>query len=435
MRKQVKTAGRRRIVSWGAALVLLASAVIGLSACRQLAPAASEKKSVTILGQFSPEETARFEESLLPFEKETGIDVVYESADNFTSLLTLRISAFNAPDLAVLPQPGLMADLARADLLVPLTDDVIDTQALRASYSDDWLALGSVDDVLYGLWYRVSVKSLVWYRPTAFEQKGYDIPQTWAELVALSNEIVADGGTPWCIGLESGSASGWPGTDWIEDLLLRNAGPETYSQWISHELPFNSPPVIGAFNEFGKVLRNPKYVEGGPAKTVSTPYGESATGLFGNPPDCYLHRQANFVASYFPEDKRPRVDYDVFPLPGIKPEFGTPILVAGDAIALLNKTPEAIALINYLATPEPHEIWANLGGFISPHQQVPTSAYSDLVDQNIAQILLDAETIRFDASDMMPGAVGTGSFWTGIIDFAKGQPAEAVTKRIDESWP
>ena len=434
MRKQVEKAGRKCVLRWGkVTLTLLTGAVIGLSACSQSVSTSGEK-SVTILGQFSPEETARFEESLLPFEEETGIDVVYESADNFTSLLKMRISSFNAPDLAVLPQPGLMADLARADLLVPLTD-VMDTQALRASYSDDWQALGSVDGALYGLWYRVSVKSLVWYRPTAFEAKGYDIPQTWGELSALSKEIVADGGTPWCIGLESGAASGWPGTDWVEDILLRSSGPESYSQWISHELPFNSPPVIDAFNQFGQVLRNPKYVEGGAAKAVATPYGEAATGILSNPPDCYLHRQANFASSYFPEDKRPRVDYDVFPLPGIKEEFGTPILVAGDAIVLLNETPEAIALINYLATPEPHEIWASLGGFISPHQQVPISTYSDLVDQNIAQILIDAETIRFDASDMMPGAVGTGSFWTGMMEFAKGRPAEAVAKDIDETWP
>ena len=434
MRKRIKRAGRKHVLRFsGIAIVLFASAVIGLSACSQSEPTAGEK-SVTILGQFSPEETARFEESLRPFEARTGIDVVYESADNFTSLLRMRISSFNAPDLAVLPQPGLMADLARADLLVPLTE-VMDTQALRVSYSDDWLALGSVDEVLYGLWFRVSVKSLVWYRPTAFEAKGYDIPQTWAELSALSKEIVADGGTPWCIGLESGAASGWPGTDWVEDILLRSSGPESYSQWISHELPFNSPPVINAFNQFGQVLRNPEYVEGGPAKVVTTPYGESATGILSDPPACYLHKQANFVSSYFPEDERPRVDYDVFPLPGIKEEFGTPILVAGDAVVLLNETPEAIALINYLATPEPHKIWASLGGFISPHQQVPTSTYSDLVDQNIAQILLDAETIRFDASDMMPGAVGTGSFWTGMMNFAKGRPAEAVAKDIDETWP
>ena len=427
----------KRFFRWLLGLGLGAGVLFGLSSCSNLAlktTAETTAKTVTILGQFSAEDAVKFEASVVPFEEETGIDVVYETADNFTSLLRMRISAFNAPDLAVLPQPGLMADLAQAGLLVPLTE-AIDSRQLNASYSDDWLDLGAVDDELYGLWYRVSVKSLVWYRPATFEAKGYDIPQTWAALSALSDRIVADGGTPWCIGFESGGASGWPGTDWVEDILLRTAGPETYSQWISHQLPFNAPPVVNAFDEFGKILRKPKYVNGGANKVATTAYSEAGLGILNNPPDCYMHRQGNFIASFFPEDKQPRVDYDVFPLPGIRETFGTPILVAGDAIVLMNKTAESVALMQYLATPEPHEIWADLGGFISPHQQVPASAYSDLVAQNIVQILADADTIRFDGSDMMPSDVGTGTFWSGMIDFANGKSAEAVTKEIDENWP
>ena len=311
---------------------------LGLAGCSQLvgqSASTAELKRVTVLGQFASEDTAKFERSLLPFEEEMGIDVVYESADNFTSLLGMRIASYNAPDLAILPQPGLMADLARDDLLVPLTD-VMETQSLRSSYSDAWLDLGMVDKVPYGLWYRISAKSLVWYRPTAFETKGYDIPQTWAELIALSDKIVADGGTPWCIGLESGAASGWPGTDWVEDILLRTAGPETYRQWISHQLPFDSPQVISAFDQFDKILKNPKYLKGGAAKATTTAYGESVLGIFSSPPDCYMHRQGNFVASFFPEGKQPKVDYDVFPLPGINPAFGTPMLVAGDVVVIGN---------------------------------------------------------------------------------------------------
>ena len=433
---------RRKNVSFciTTALGLSLAAIAALASCTKplnlnsSSSDAGDRKTVTIMGQFSEEDAAKFQASLAPFEKRNNIDVIYESADNFTSLLPMRISAFNAPDLAVLPQPGLMADLARAGLLVPLTD-VIKTQSLRTAYSDDWLSLGTVDEVPYGLWYRASVKSLVWYQPTAFEAKGYDIPTTWPELIALSDRIVADGGTPWCIGFESGSASGWPGTDWIEDILLRTAGPETYRQWVDHQLPFNAPQILNAFEEFGKILKKPKYVAGGAKQVATISYSESALGIFGDNPECYLHRQGSFISSFFPKDKQPRVDYDVFPLPGIKETFGTPILVAGDAIVLLNKTPETTALIQYLATPEPHKIWAKLGGFISPHKQVPTSAYSDLVTQNIAQILADADTIRFDASDMMPSAVGTETFWTGMLDFAEGKSAETVTKEVDSSWP
>lgn len=426
-------------------LAIAAGSLLSLASCNQLSSATTsiatsaattddETKTVTILGQFSGEQQAHFEASIAPFEDATGIDVIYESTDKFNTLLSLRIVAYNTPDLVVLPQPGLMADLARDGLLVPLTD-ILETKALRISYADAWLDLGTVDNVPYGLWYRASVKSLVWYRPTAFETKGYDIPRTWAELTALSDRIVAEGGTPWCIGFESGAASGWPGTDWMEDILLRTSGPEAYRQWISHELPFNSPPVLNAFNEFGKILRNPKYVSGGIQKTLATSYQDSSLGIFQDPPECYMHRQGNFIASSFPEEKIPRIDYDVFLLPEMNEQFGAPLLVAGDAIAMFHHTPASEAFIKYMATPKPHEIGASLGGFISPQKQVSVEAYPDLVSANIAQILKDAEVISFDASDLMPGYVGTNAFWGGILDFANGKSAEDVAKTIDNSWP
>ncbi|NJM97696.1 MAG: carbohydrate ABC transporter substrate-binding protein [Phormidesmis sp. RL_2_1] len=412
--------------------IVLGSALL-LAGCNSNQPAATEN-TVTVLGVIVGEQQDKLEQALAPFEAETGIDVIYEGTDAFATLLPVRVESGDAPDLAMFPQPGLMSDFARAGQLIPLTD-FIDSTTLQAAYPDTWLDLGTVDDQPYAIWYRASVKSLVWYSPPAFEAKGYDIPQTWRELIALSDKMVADGATPWCIGLESGDATGWPGTDWVEDIMLRTAGPEAYSQWISHELPFNSPEVINAFNEFGKVLLNAEYVNGGAIGAVSTPFGDAPQGLFNDPPSCYLHRQANFVSTFFPDDKAPKVDYDIFPLPAIDEKFGTPILVAGDAFAMFNDTPEARALMAYLATPTPHEIWAGLGGFISPHKQVAPEVYPDPVSQNIAQILADAEVIRFDGSDMMPGAVGTGTFWSGIIDFAVGEDAAEVTKTIDASWP
>jgi len=404
-----------------------------LSGCNG-ASTESAENTVTVLGVVVGEQQEKLEQALAPFEEETGIEVIYEGTDAFATLLPVRVESGDAPDLAMFPQPGLLADFARAGQLVAL-DSFIDTSTLRAAYPDTWIELGSVDDEAYGIWYRASVKSLVWYRPTAFEAQGYDIPTTWEEMIALSDEIAADGATPWCIGLESGNATGWPGTDWVEDIMLRTAGPEAYQQWVENELPFDSPEVINAFDEFGSILLNPDYVNGGAVGAISTPFGDSPQGIFNEPPNCYLHRQANFIDTFFPEGKEPKVDYDVFPLPAIDSRFGTPILVAGDAFGMFNDTPEARALMQYLATPQPHEIWAGLGGFISPHKQVSTDAYPDIVSQKIAQILADADVVRFDGSDMMPGAVGTGTFWSGIVDFAVGEPAENVTKTIDDSWP
>ncbi|MEO0808739.1 MAG: ABC transporter substrate-binding protein [Cyanobacteria bacterium J06643_4] len=405
-----------------------------LSGCGGSADPETEANTVTILGVVVGEQQEKLEAALAPFEEETGIEVVYEGTDAFATLLPVRVESGDAPDLAMFPQPGLMTDFAKAGQLIPLSS-FIDSATLEAAYPDTWLALGTVDDEAYAIWYRASVKSLVWYQPAAFEVQGYEIPTTWKELNDLSDKMAADGTTPWCLGLESGDATGWPGTDWVEDIMLRTAGPEKYDQWVNNEIPFNAPEVQAAFNEFGKVLLNPKYVNGGAVGAVSTPFGDSPKGLFNDPPSCYMHRQANFIATFLPEEKSPGSDYDVFALPEINSQYGTPILVSGDAFGMFNDTPAARQLMEYLATPTPHEIWAGLGGFISPHKSVGAEAYPDPVSQKIAQILADAETIRFDGSDMMPGAVGTGTFWSGVVDFAVGESAEDVTEVIEASWP
>ena len=390
--------------------------------------------TVTVLGVVVGEQQDKLEQALAPFEAETGIDVVYEGTDAFATLLPVRVESGDAPDIAMFPQPGLMADFARAGQLAPITE-FMEEPALTEAYPDTWLDLGTIDGTLYGLWYRASVKSLVWYSPAAFEAAGYEIPKTWDEMTALSDQIVADGSTPWCLGLESGDATGWPGTDWVEDIMLRTAGPEVYDQWINHEIAFDDPAVNAAFDTFGDVVLNPDYVVGGSLGAISTSLGVSPSGLFGDDPTCYLHRQANFIANFFPEDITLGEDVDVFLLPGIDPAYGTPVLVAGDVFGMFNNTPEAQALMEYIATSEPHEIGAGLGGFLSPHQQVSPEAYPDPVSQKQAEFLTTAETIRFDGSDLMPGVVGTGTFWSGVIDYVAGTPVDDVLSDIEQSWP
>lgn len=412
---------------------LSAVLLLFLSGCSQT-PTDSTEQTVTILGVVTDEQQVSLEASLVPFEEATGIDVIYEGTDDFANVLPERVAAGNAPDLAMFPQPGLMAKFAEAGELVPIAN-FLESGTLQAAYNDAWIDLGTFDNETYAIWFRASVKSLVWYSPTAFEAKAYEIPQTWPELIALSDRIVKDGETPWCLGLESGSATGWPATDWIEDIMLRTAGPEAYSQWIDHRLPFSSPQVVRAFDEFGKILRSPQYIDGGADNTVTTAFNEAPDGLFNNPPDCYLHKQASFITEFFQEGKIPRSDYDVFPLPGIDDRFGTPILVAGDAFGMFNETPEARALMAYLVTPTPHEVWATRGGFISPHRQISSDVYPDAVSQKIALILANADVVQFDGSDMMPSKVGTGTFWSGMVDFAKGASTTEVTKEIDASWP
>ena len=332
------------------------------------------------------------------------------------------------------PQPGLMTDFAKEGKLVPL-ENFIDQAKLQEAYSDDWLKLATVNDKIYGVWYRASVKSLVWYSPKAFQEAGYEIPQTWDEMIALSNKIVADGKVPWCLGMESGDATGWVGTDWVEDIMLRTAGGEVYDQWVTHQIAFNDARVKNSVEKFGEIALNKKYVVGGKVGVISTPFGDSPNPLFDNPPGCYLHRQANFIASFFPENIELSKDVDIFPLPPIKAELGNPVLVAGDVFAVFNDTPEARKLMEYLDSKKPHEIWASLGGYISPHKQVGLDVYPNQMTKRQAEILLNADVVRFDGSDMMPGAVGTGTFWSGMVDYVGGTEVDTVLEDIEASWP
>ncbi|MEL7224884.1 MAG: ABC transporter substrate-binding protein, partial [Cyanobacteria bacterium J06576_12] len=268
-------------------LVLGLLALLFLGGCNQAdEPSASEPEAapagsntVTILGVIVGEQQAKLEAALAPFEEETGIDVIYEGTDAFTTLLPVRVDSGDSPDIAMFPQPGLMRSLAEEGALVPVTE-VLSREELQAYYPDSWIELSTVNDSIYGIWYRSAVKSLVWYNPKEFAAAGYEPVQTWDELIALSNQMVADGANPWCLGMESGNASGWPGTDWVEDIVLRTAGPEFYEQWVQHEVPFNSPEVQEAFDYFGEIAKTPEYLYGGQTGALSIPWGDSISGLF-----------------------------------------------------------------------------------------------------------------------------------------------------------
>ncbi|MFK8185176.1 MAG: ABC transporter substrate-binding protein [Phormidesmis sp.] len=390
--------------------------------------------TVTVLGVFVGEQQARLEEAIAPFEAETGIDVIYEGTDAFTTLLPVRIDSGDPPDIAMFPQPGLMKSLAAEGALVPL-DDFLSRAALNAYYPESWIDLSTVNNKIYGVWYRSAVKSLVWYVPAQFEKRGYDIPKTWEELTALSNQMIAAGETPWCIGLESGNASGWPATDWIEEILLRTAGPDFYEQWVNHEVPFDSPEVQTAFEYFGDIVRSPGSVWGGKTGALSISWGEAPTGLFAQEPKCFMHRQGNFIANFFPDDVVLGEDVTFFQTPDINPDYSNALLVGGDIFAMLQDTPAARKFMAYMASPTPHEIWAARGDFLSPNKQVDLGLYPNDITRQQAELLTSADVVQFDGSDAMPGAVGTGTFWTEAMNFVAGSSAKQVTEQIEYYWP
>ncbi len=397
-------------------------------------------EQITIFGPWLGPDQQLVESVLAYFAEATGADVRYTGSDSFEQQIVVDLEAGSAPNIAIFPQPGLASDMAKRGFLVDLGGD--NAAWLKENYAagQSWVDLGTYagkdgNKAFYGFPFKTDLKSLVWYSPENFEDAGYEIPKSMEELKALTEKIVADGGTPWCIGLGSGAATGWPATDWVEDLMLRTASPEDYDKWVSNEMKFDDPIVVNAINEFGWFAKNDKFVAGGTGAVASTDFRDSPKGLFSSPPQCYMHRQASFIPSFFPEGTSVGEDVDFFYFPSYAgKDLGNPVLGAGTTFAITKDSKAARAFIEFLKSPIAHEIWMAQKGFLTPHKGVNTEVFTDPTVRKMNDILLQATTFRFDGSDLMPGAIGAGAFWTGMVDFVGGKSAEEVAKSIQTSW-
>jgi len=398
------------------------------------------EQTLTIAGPWLTDDEDSFEMVIDHFEKATGATVNYAGSDSFEQQIVIDIKAGSPPDLAAFPQPGLAANMAASGGLVPLGDDAANWVRDHYAAGQSWVDLGTMkdkagEDQFYGIFYNVNLKSLVWYAPENFEDAGYEVPESLEDLFALNDQIVADGGTPWCIGLGSGDATGWPATDWVEDIMLRSYAPDVYDRWVTNEMPFNDPKVVAALETFGKFAKNDKYVEGGSKAVGSIDFRDSPKGLFDIPPKCYMHRQASFITAFFPDSVQVGQDADFFYFPSYaSKDLGNPVLGGGTMMAITKDGPAARAFMEYLEHPKSHEIWMADGAFLTPHKGVSLDAYATPTLRKQGEILLNATTFRFDGSDLMPGAIGAGAFWTGMVDFVSGASAEDVADHIQESW-
>jgi alpha-glucoside transport system substrate-binding protein len=362
-----------------------------------------------------------------------------EGSDTFEQDIQVRGQA-GTLDVILLAQPGALPGLVQSAHAVSLEDMGYDIGQLEATFGKPFMDLGVVNGQHYGLPTNINLKSMIWYPKDDFDKAGYKIPQTWDDLMALSDQIASDGGTPWCVGFESGTATGWPATDWMEDIMLRTAGPDVYDQWYKHEIPFNDPSVQHAGELLGDVMFHPGWVLGGADKTPSIAFGDAPLPMFDNPPGCWLHRQASFINAFFPTDVKSGVDYDWFPFPSIDTEGGP--LFAGELAMVFRNAPEVKDFLDkFMGT----DVQCAMGGIqtssrISPNADVPSSCYWNDILKQSAEVLkegLQAGTARFDASDLMPAAVGSGSFWTGMVDYMKNGPdsLKGVLDDIEASWP
>lgn len=398
-------------------------------------------QTLTIFGPWRGEDEALFQSVLAYFADATGVNVRYSSSENYEQQIVIDTQAGSPPNIAILPQPGLLADLAAKGFLVPLGDDTAKWVEENYGAGKSWVDLGSYkgkdgNKAYFAFPFKADVKSLVWYVPENFEEAGYKVPESMEDLLKLTDQIVADGGTPWCIGLGSGGATGWPATDWVEDLMLRTQPLDVYQKWTTNEVKFTDPAVVAAINEFGKFAKNEKYVSGGVAAVASTDFRDSPKGLFDIPPKCYLHHQASFIPSFFPEGTKVGTDADFFYMPtyASKPDLGKPVLGAGTLVTITKEAPAAKAFVQFLQTPIAHEVWMAQSSFLTPYKGVNVETYANEQMKRQGEILTTATTFGFDGSDLMPGKIGAGAFWTGMIDFVGGKSADQVAADIQKAW-
>ena len=398
----------------------------------------SGKEVDVYAGIVTPEDTA-YMDSYKPFEECTGAKINYVGDKAFETQILVRAKAGNPPDIAIVPQPGLLTQLVATGAAVEAPQAVADN--VDKFWSADWKGYATVDGKFYGAPSGASMKSLVWYSPSEFADAGYEIPTTLDELMSLTDKMVADGKVPWCAGIGSGEATGWPITDWMEDFMLRLSGPDVYDQWVTHEIPFNAAEPTKALDAVGEYLKNPKFVNGGLGDVqsiASTTFQDGGLPILDG--TCSLHRQASFYAANFPEGTKVAEDGDVFAfyLPGVTADE-KPVLGGGEFNVAFADRPEVAAFQTYLST----DTWANnkvantpAGGWISANKGMDAAKLTSPIDKLAATILQDPNAIfRFDGSDMMPAAIGSNAFWKQSTNWITGQSTKDTVDNIEAAWP
>jgi alpha-glucoside transport system substrate-binding protein len=374
--------------------------------------------TVDVLNVWGGEEQDSFKAVVAPFTKTNNIAVNVESTRDLDATLTSRIRGGNPPDIAILPNPGKMQQLAKQGKLVRL-DTFLDMSKLRSDYASSWIDLGTYNGGFYALFYKAANKGTIWYSPNQFNMLGIQSPATWPDLSALSDKIASSGKYPWSMGVESGAASGWPAADWVAEIYLNQSGPDAYDQWVGHKIPWTHSSIKSAFQSFGQIVGGKHYINGAPKSVLATGFQDASYAPFTSPPQSYMYYLGDFAAGFitgqFPKAK-PGADFNFFPFPTINKQYQGAVTGGADVVVAMRDTEAVRKLIAYLATADAQTIWVKRGGFTSLNKSVDLTAYPNPVAQASAKMLTSTTTFRFGAGDLMPPAVQQ-AFWKGLLTF------------------
>jgi alpha-glucoside transport system substrate-binding protein len=390
------------------------------------------------------------------YNETTGSDIQFTGSDDFESQLRIRVDGGDPPAVAFTPQPGTICSFAEEGALVSLEEMGFDIAQMEEDHSAYWMGLGECDDGQhYGIPWFPNYKSIVFYHEPTFEEMGYEIPETYEDMVALSQQIVDDGMTPWCMGFESGGATGWPGTDWIEDIVVRQSGAEVYEQWYNHEIPFNDPAIVSAFDTFAEIFKADGFVLGGAENVAGVAFSDSPGPLFSDPPGCLMLKQGSFIANFFVDqpdyEEGDEQNIKTFPFPSIDGNVGA--MGGGDTLIVFDGSGDIPDVIRDWISPDWQCTLASPnGGGIAPYgghgvdgverlpgnKNVDPNCYDTEQSQSFATAVteaLAANTFVFDASDLMDPAVGQGTFWEAMVDWSRSASSQEVADRVEATWP
>ena len=408
----------------------------GCSAFQQYA--GHSGKTVTIFGSILSPESDSLNKSWAQFQTCTGITIKYTGSNNFEAQLPVQVQGGSPPGLAIIPQPGLLAQMVKTGAV---KKPPAGTVANENNWNAAWKSYGTVNGVFYAAPMSANMKSLVWYSPKTFAAHSWTVPTTWADLMSLSAKMAAAGIKPWCGGISSGTATGWPATDWLEEAVLGTYGGQVYDDWISHKVKFSDSQIKTAMQTVAGYMQNPAWVNGGhgDVKSIATTTFQDA-GLPIPKGKCGMLQQASFYEAQWPKGTTVSDSGDAFAfyLPAVTSSVQTPVEGGGEFLTAFASDGATQAVQNYLSSPE----WASsrikvAPGWVSANTKVDQSLYTDPIDKLSAKYLADpSATFRFDASDAMPAAVGSGAEWKAMTEwFGSGKSVDAIAKEIDAAWP